>query len=119
MPSILLVDDDLSSCLLLRRMIERLGSTCDVAYNGAEAVAAVSAKSYEFILMDLYMPVMNGWDSTRRIRDLRQNGTDRKRAPIIYGMSSTDDSTTMKRCLEAGMGGVLCKPISISVLGQF
>jgi hypothetical protein len=99
-------------------MVERLGFCCDVANNGVEAVAAASAKSYEFVLMDLSMPMMSGCKAARKIREVNQNGGDGGRTPTIYGMSSSDDAATRRRCSESGMEGVLCKPIEGSKLRQ-
>ena len=65
---VLVVDDDCATQLIMKRMIEGFGYECDIASDGQEAVAAASSTSYMAIIMDLFMPVMNGCDAAMSIK---------------------------------------------------
>ena len=104
---ILLVDDDRTSLLILRRMIETLGYECDVARNGAEAVAAALTKNYTFIFMDNWMPVMNGYEAASEILQLGERNV----SPTIIGMVALYNDSTRLCCEKSGMKQVLGKPI--------
>ena len=66
--TILIADDDMASCLILRKMLTELGFCCDVVHNGVEAVHAACGKQYDMIFMDLYMPVLSGIHAAMAIR---------------------------------------------------
>ena len=89
-------------------LLERQGHTVAVASNGTEAVAAVTDGQFDLILMDVQMPVMNGYDATGIIR-ARERGTGRH-IPIValtaYAMKGDREI-----CLKAGMDDYLGKPI--------
>ena len=107
-PSVLIVDDDLASQLLLRRMVENLGYVCDIASNGAEAVDAVFKRNFAAIFMDLYMPVMNGFDAASKIQEILLADS---RPVYIVGMISLDSPSERQACKESGMISALLKPI--------
>jgi CheY-like chemotaxis protein len=109
--SVLIVDDDCASLLVAKRMVESLGYHCDIAHDGAEALAASSRQDYSLILMDNLMPVMNGLDATKEIMCRRIYS-----APKIFGMVSIDDSATRSACIESGMSKVMLKPLRRSSL---
>jgi CheY-like chemotaxis protein len=67
-PSLLIVDDSVDNRLLLRAFLKQTRFDVDEAENGTIAVAKAKARSYDFILMDLLMPEMGGFDATRAIR---------------------------------------------------
>jgi CheY-like chemotaxis protein len=106
--AILIADDDMTMCLILRRWVERAGLTCDIAKNGVEAVAATKAKSYDVVFMDVYMPVMNGCEACLDI----QRESKESRLPYVVGIVSIDDITTSQQCRDSGMKEVLCKPLN-------
>jgi CheY-like chemotaxis protein/HPt (histidine-containing phosphotransfer) domain-containing protein len=108
-PRLLVAEDHKVSQLVAVRMLERLGCGADVAANGREAVEAASRRRYDLILMDCRMPVMDGFQAARAIRDL-ERGTGR-RTPIVALTASTPDESGGS-CLEAGMDAFLTKPIS-------
>jgi PAS domain S-box-containing protein len=104
---ILLVDDlevnrDIAAALLTQG-----GHTVDLAVDGARAVAAVAAKDYDLVLMDVQMPVMDGYEATARIRSLP--GT--KRDVPIVAMTAYATRQDIERCALAGMNGHIAKPI--------
>ena len=68
MPNILLVEDNELNRDMLSRRLERKGYTIAIAVDGQQAVDMAGAGTYDLILMDLSLPVMDGWEATRRIR---------------------------------------------------
>ena len=110
---VLLVEDNAINQRVARRFLERLGCEVQVVGDGRQAVEAYERNSYTFILMDMQMPVMDGLEATRRIRELEQGGA--KRTPIV-ALTANAMMGTLERCLEAGMDDYLTKPLDISRL---
>jgi len=106
---VLLVDDNVVNQKVATRFLERLGLVVTVAGDGAEAVKLFEAGRFDLVLMDLQMPVMDGFEATRRIRD--HEGW-RPRTPII-ALTANAMAGQMERCLAAGMDGFLTKPLEI------
>jgi CheY-like chemotaxis protein len=116
---VLLVEDNRVNRMVALGLMKKMGLAADEAQNGQEAVEAVSRKRYDLVLMDVQMPVMDGFDATRRIRELeeesRQNGSGQAPLPII-AMTAHAMQGDRERCLEAGMDDYLAKPISAGAL---
>ena len=93
-------------------MVKRLGLHADVAGNGVEALDAIDRLPYDLILMDCQMPVMDGFEATRR---LRQTHADGPRIPVI-AMTANAIRGDRELCLDAGMDDYLPKPVRSSEL---
>ncbi|KAL0488846.1 hypothetical protein AKO1_015096 [Acrasis kona] len=109
---VLIVEDNLINQKLLARLIKFAGYPLEVASNGKEAVDWVVKESFDIILMDVEMPVMNGIEATRRIRQLEQEGglnTKRKHIPII-GVSANARDEFLQKALGCGMDWYITKP---------
>jgi len=104
---ILLAEDGKANQLVAAAILRKAGYTVELARDGAEAAAAAESGDYDLILMDLRMPLMDGYAATRSIRAIRG---PRGRVPIIAMTASVmpDDA---ERCLEVGMDGHLPKPL--------
>ena len=104
---ILLAEDVVANQILVTAILEASGHLVDVVDDGVAAVMALRRTSYDLVLMDIQMPVMNGIDATRAIRD--DEGTERH-TPIVAltANASTEDAA---RCLSAGMDAYVAKPI--------
>jgi signal transduction histidine kinase/CheY-like chemotaxis protein len=103
---VLIVDDGPENCELLRLVLEGAGLTVDVAENGSIAVERARRASFDAILMDMQMPVMDGYTATRL---LRQAGFDK---PIL-GLTANAMTGAEKQVLEAGCSDYLTKPVDI------
>ncbi len=109
---ILIVEDHPGTQLALQLLLRWLKCQADTVNNGREAVEAVRAREYDLILMDVLMPVMDGWEATRRIRASGSVGT----RPRIVGMSADTMSDDRDVCFSVGMDGFLSKPLEVDAL---
>ncbi len=110
--SVLVVDDNEISQLIAAGLLTDAGAgVCGVA-SGAEAVAAVQAKAYDLILMDLQMPGMNGFQTTEEIRGI----PNRASVPIVAMTAARAPREERMKCLEAGMDDFVCKPLDVREL---
>ena len=107
---VLVVEDIALNQLLMRTVLDDFGFICDIAANGKIAIENMEAKSYDIILMDLQMPVMNGFEATEYIRDKMNSSI-----PII---ALTADVTTvdLAKCKAVGMNDYIAKPVDERVL---
>lgn len=111
---ILLVDDlDINRDLAVTYLTQA-GHTVDTAQDGAEALGAVATGSYDLVLMDIQMPVMNGLEATARIRELPAPACN---VPIV-AMTAYATRQDVERCTRAGMNGHVAKPIAKRALLQ-
>jgi PAS domain S-box-containing protein len=108
---ILLVEDNPVNQLVARKFLEKMQLSVTLAVNGAEAVAWVRKKSFDAVLMDLHMPVMDGFESTRRIRAMPEGAS----LPVI-AMTASAMTEERQACLDAGMNDHLAKPIGHDLL---
>ena len=115
---ILVVEDYPTNQQVALRHLSRAGYQADLAENGKEAVEAYRKKKYDIILMDIQMPVMDGYTATKAIRKLEEKlktGSAQPqgalaRVPII-AMTAHDLKSTKERCAEAGMDEHIAKPL--------
>ncbi|GIU73289.1 MAG: hypothetical protein KatS3mg004_0376 [Bryobacteraceae bacterium] len=105
-PSVLVVEDNSINQRILVAFLRKRGYTVDVANDGAEAVQRMALKRYSLVLMDLQMPVLDGFEATRLIRSLPELAS----VPIV-AVSAHALNDEPRRCLEAGMNGYLAKPV--------
>lgn len=110
---ILMADDAPGNRELVSAILRGLGLEIDTVCDGAEAVQAMQSGSYDLVLMDVHMPVMDGLAATREIRRM-QAGTG-QRTPIL-ALTANVQADQVARCLDSGMNGHLAKPIQIPEL---
>jgi len=106
---VLIADDNPVNALIARRALESAGFTVTVAATGVEAIEAVDTVAPDLVFMDLRMPVMDGFEATRR---LRENGTD---VPII-AISAEINPQVECEARQAGASQVAAKPIDPETL---
>ena len=115
---ILLVEDNMINREIAREVLSMTNAQIDTAENGQQAVeqfTAAEAGYYSLILMDIQMPVMDGYAATRAIR--QGEGADGKTIPI-FAMTANTFAEDIARAREAGMNGHLAKPIDFNALMQ-
>jgi signal transduction histidine kinase/AmiR/NasT family two-component response regulator len=109
---VLIVDDNATNRFVAVKMLELFGCTSVTAENGREAVDRVRAEPFDLVLMDIKMPVMDGVEATRAIRDL---AGPEARIPIL-ALTANADPRDERLYLAAGMNGVAQKPIQADLL---
>jgi PAS domain S-box-containing protein len=111
----LVVEDSALNQMVIKNFLELFGCSIDVVENGHDAVKAVKSKRYDIVFMDCQMPVMDGYEASRRIRQMESSGD--VRVPIIAFTASAMKGDR-ERCLEAGMDDYLAKPIHMQALDK-
>jgi CheY-like chemotaxis protein/anti-sigma regulatory factor (Ser/Thr protein kinase) len=109
---ILVVEDNPINRKLALAQLRRLGYNPSEVSNGADAVAAVAREPYDLVLMDCQMPVMDGFEATRRIREKYQ-----AELPIV-AVTANAMPVDRNRCLHAGMNDYLAKPVNLKALAE-
>ncbi len=112
--NVLLAEDNLINAVLSRTILEKLGHRASLAANGAEAVEQVRAsleagsETFDLVLMDIMMPVMNGLDATRAIRALEK---EHQASPLpVLALTANARREDDDACMAAGMDRYLAKP---------
>jgi len=121
MQSILIVDDDLNLCTVLKEELEEVGYNSNFVNSGFEAMDFLKNNQADLVLLDLKMPAMDGYEATRRIRSFeKENG--RLRVPII-AMTANAFREDVEKSLAAGCDVHLTKPLRkvkvIEAAGRF
>jgi signal transduction histidine kinase/CheY-like chemotaxis protein len=103
---ILLVEDNPINQTVALRMLQAIGYSADLADNGLAAVQAVERQRYDLVLMDVQMPVMDGFEATRRIRRMPP-----EHQPRVFAMTASVLDSERQECIAAGMEQHIAKPI--------
>jgi Amt family ammonium transporter len=104
---VLVVEDNAVNRKVAQRFLERLGCSVTLAEDGAQGVQQFQQGEFELVLMDLQMPTMDGYEATRRIRQLEP---PTKRTPVV-ALTAHAMPGELERCLAAGMDDFLTKPL--------
>jgi PAS domain S-box-containing protein len=113
---VLVVDDDEFNRLVFRRTLPTPPLTLSMAVNGRAAIELAEREWPDAVLLDLEMPVMDGYEAARRLREMEKKG-DRKRCKII-AVSSNDEREIIERAIAAGCDDYLVKPAPRETLWQ-
>lgn len=113
-PNILVVDDNAVNRKLITIKLESSGLSCDLAVNGEEALLAVKNKLYDIVFMDCQMPIMDGYESTRKIRDYE----GALRHTHIIAITANAMEGDREKCINSGMDDYLSKPIDYNQMFQ-
>lgn len=112
--TILLVEDYPTNQQVVLRHLIRSGCEVDLAENGQEAVEKFREHDYDLILMDIQMPIMDGFEATKKIREI-EHTEGKQRTPII-AMTAHAIAGYADRCIEGGMDDYISKPVRKSGL---
>jgi two-component system, sensor histidine kinase SagS len=109
-PRILMAEDNPINQRVGKLILKRAGFNIDVVADGNEALEAHRARPYDLILMDCQMPTMDGFEASRKIRQLTQP------QPVIIAVTANALVGERERCLNAGMDDYLSKPFQAEQL---
>ena len=110
----LVVEDNPVNQKVAVRALAKLGIASEVVGDGEQALAALAAHDYRFVLMDCQMPVLDGWETTRRLR--ASDSDVRDRDILVIAMTANALHGNRDACLLAGMNDYLTKPITVARL---
>jgi signal transduction histidine kinase/ActR/RegA family two-component response regulator len=110
---VLLAEDNRINQILAQKVLSRLNFVCTTVENGKLAVEAVKNEDFDIVLMDIMMPVMNGYDATLAIRGLED---DTKRSIPIIALSAIVTGSVSEICISTGIDAYLSKPFDINEL---
>jgi CheY-like chemotaxis protein len=111
---ILAAEDDQIARLVLKKMLDEAGYQSHFVADGREAIDALKLMDYDLVLMDCYMPRMDGFAATQLIRNAKAGGINPE-IPII-AMTGLSGEVNRRRCLDAGMDEHIAKPIAVGEL---
>jgi len=113
-PRILVAEDNMVNQKVTRWLLEKLGCEVDLAADGREAVDKVTGGTYDLVLMDCYMPSMDGYEASMEIRARERGG---RRLPLI-AVTAMGMPSDRERCLASGMDDYLTKPVELTKLRE-
>lgn len=108
---ILLIDDQEMNLEVLSKRLKRLGYKVSTVDNGRDAIKMMADVYYDLVLLDIMMPIMNGFDVLDKVR----NNAELSNIPVIM-VSALDDMDSVKKCIEKGANDYLVKPINSVLL---
>ncbi len=111
---ILVADDNPVNVKVAIHMLKKIGYTADTAADGKEALEAHKDNPYDIILMDVQMPVMDGLETTRRLRE----DFPAEKQPNIIAITAGVTELDRSKCVISGMDGFVSKPVKIDVLRE-
>jgi two-component system cell cycle response regulator DivK len=111
MPKLLYVEDNEMNRDMLSRRLQRRGFEVLIAADGEQGVSLAAAEQPDLILMDMNLPVVDGWEATRRLKAAPET----RRIPII-GLTAHAMAADRDRCLEAGCDDYDTKPVELTRL---
>lgn len=106
---ILLAEDDLISRRLIKILIDKIGYNIKTVENGQQVIEEMKNNAYDLILMDIQMPILDGLEATKKIRDM-ENVQQSKRIPVI-AVTAHAMLGDKEKCLNSGMDDYMTKPI--------
>ncbi|MEK3669911.1 PAS domain S-box protein [Paenibacillus sp. FSL R10-2771] len=109
--SILLAEDNYINQLVMTKTLEKIGHRITTVTNGIDAVEAACKEPFDLILMDLHMPIMNGFEAVKRIREELK-----EKSPPIIAVTANALKGDREKCLAAGMDEYVSKPVKREVI---
>lgn len=110
---LLVVDDQLANLSVMKLQLETLGHEAVTCHDGREAEQLLLAQSFDIVLTDCQMPIMNGYQLAKTVREREKSKGGYQ---VIIGCTANAFNDEQRRCLESGMDGVLIKPVTLQDL---
>jgi len=110
---VLVAEDNPTSRMVTEALLKKLSCEVDSAVDGRQALHKANQNDYDLVFMDCYMPLMDGFQATQRIRRSPKN----EQLPVIALTASVTEEDRI-RCLDAGMNDTVSKPVRLSVLAK-
>ena len=107
-----MVEDAPTNQRLMMRILNQMGYQVDAVSNGQQALDQLATQPYDLVLMDCQMPVLDGYEATRRLRQ-REDG---RRHTVVIGVTASAMVGDREKCLAVGMDDYLSKPIRLEPL---
>ena len=114
---VLIVDDEFINREIVTKYLERLGFSVDQAVEGEDCLKRFKLGRYDLIVMDLQMPVLDGFQTVQQIRRLEEQEVVDKRVPIL-ALSASVTGKVWNKCKAVGMNGYLSKPFKTEEFQQ-
>lgn len=114
---VLVAEDNPVNQQLIDMVLQDFGCRCVLVGNGEEALDELGRRTYDLVIMDCQMPVMDGFEATQKIRELAVLSSAGSRIPII-ALTANAMKGDRDRCLQAGMDSYISKPFSSQTLGD-
>jgi osomolarity two-component system sensor histidine kinase NIK1 len=109
--SILLAEDNEINQKIIQYSLNNAGFNVDIAQNGQEAIDMYHKNNYDLVLMDVQMPVLDGYEATAHIREMEATVLNGSRIPIV-ALTANAMKGDREKCLDAGMDEYLSKPFT-------
>lgn len=113
---VLVVEDNTGNAFVVENFLEKLGAEVEIACDGMEGFKTWANGVFDLVLMDLSMPVMDGYGATSQIRS-EEKKTGRARCPVV-ALTAHADEEVEKSCLDADMDACYVKPISFAQMKE-
>ncbi len=113
---VLVAEDNPTNRLVISSLLQHLGAQVEMVENGRQAIERLMTREFDFVLMDVQMPVMDGLSATRAIR--KGEAGPEARDAVIIGVTGNAMSHQQAECMAAGMSAVVPKPIELALLVQ-
>lgn len=112
-PKILYIDDDIHNCSLMKRVLEAEGYQVSLALNGLTGLTQAELERPDLILLDIYMPDMNGYQVARCLRQMDQT----KDTPIVI-VSVSRNAEDRQLSTQVGCNGYITKPVDVDAISE-
>lgn len=109
---ILVAEDNPINQRVACKVLERMGYQGEIAENGLQVLEKLAERDFDLVLMDMQMPIMDGLQTSRRIRETRKSAA----VPIIIAMTANVAAADRDACIQAGMDDFLSKPVRVEDL---
>ena len=109
---ILLAEDNEINQKIIEYSLTNAGHKVDVAKNGQEAIDMYHKNTYDLVLMDVQMPILDGYEATKHIRDIEENAHNNEQRIPIVALTANAMKGDREKCLDAGMDEYLSKPFT-------